>query len=1007
MSESESNSGLYGFLLWPFGVSGQTNEGSTPIPTNEPIDSEAKDAPMPENATPEVVNDESSFENKAIEATQVPEEKQTPLWRQPPKEGRDDLWVVFLRHVYFPCLTRYHTHICVIWLALLAISATWGINFLNLTRSDLKLPPNAPSSIAIDEFNANFPDASTIPPVFVVAHTNSDNVNLLGPVTSQLSTDLGSFATSYPDTISSVTGYYEFMSYQMPLLANQTVAENKRTMISTVAFKKGATEDNVKKRVRDLISLCESHTTPDYQVSTTGQFALFLEMQDATTTNFELIDATVLPIAILILGTRIRSYRHMAIAFINLICTLLLAFVILVPVTDTIAINPFAPSIMMSLGIAVCFDYSLFLLSRFQEEIVMNKKAVEDACFDCMAMAGHVIVLSGSTLFFTFALLIAFPQNFLQSVGWGCGAVVLTAIFANLTITPSLLLTCKCFSRFDMCPSTKSCCCYIAPDVDDVDTDAINHNSSMKELPPSSSSSSSSISLSLFSTVASPTTSTESALTTKDESTPPSTFRDTLKIFISKVWSGDRTHSFWFRAPWLITKHSFIALIIICGITAPFLYTFFTMVPTSDDALIYLRGSQSLAALQIMQQDFPLGKIDPYSIIMVTGTPGALLTSEYFAVENALVHELLDSQAPQYISTEKSLYALSYFQGNDLAFNDAMAFLSPNINPTVYNSQKAIAYRLEIASRMNTDKSAFLMTIETTVNPNSQAITYFIRHVRVMLKDFASTHTIQGKNIGCYLFGAYTTTLDVQEALYALVPTMIASTCAVVLFIVAMSFGSVFVAFRLTFTVFVSLAWTYGLMVLVYQPGSGQDAFAVLTPSILDSTGIYWIIPIMSFSILVGLALDYDIFLMSRMVEFRKMGWSDRASVCLAIQKTGGIITAAGVIMSVSFAGLLIPKSTVLNQYGFSLFIGVAFDTFIVRTVVGPICLTLFSRLSYAVNWWPSKMPAPLLSEKEEEEALFAGHWVPPVDSINGVVKSLSDISVVDAEGGGLEMREA
>jgi uncharacterized membrane protein YdfJ with MMPL/SSD domain len=53
----------------------------------------------------------------------------------------------------------------------------------------------------------------------------------------------------------------------------------------------------------------------------------------------------------------------------------------------------------------------------------------------------------------------------------------------------------------------------------------------------------------------------------------------------------------------------------------------------------------------------------------------------------------------------------------------------------------------------------------------------------------------------------------------------------------------------------------------------------------------------MAFSILIGLALDYDIFLMSRVVEFRRLGWSDRAAVCLAVEKTGTIITAAGLIM--------------------------------------------------------------------------------------------------------------
>ena len=60
------------------------------------------------------------------------------------------------------------------------------------------------------------------------------------------------------------------------------------------------------------------------------------------------------------------------------------------------------------------------------------------------------------------------------------------------------------------------------------------------------------------------------------------------------------------------------------------------------------------------------------------------------------------------------------------------------------------------------------------------------------------------------------------------------------------------------------------------------------------------------------------------MQEFRVLGWSDRAAACLSVEKTGGVITAAGLIMSVSFLGLLIPKTVVLNQYGFTLFVAFA-----------------------------------------------------------------------------------
>ncbi len=152
----------------------------------------------------------------------------------------------------------------------------------------------------------------------------------------------------------------------------------------------------------------------------------------------------------------------------------------------------------------------------------------------------------------------------------------------------------------------------------------------------------------------------------------------------------------------------------------------------------------------------------------------------------------------------------------------------------------------------------------------------------------------------------------------------------------------------------------------------------------------------MSFSILVGLALDYDIFLMSRVVEFRKLGWSDRASICLSIEKTGSIITAAGVIMSVSFAGLLLPKSTVLNQYGFSLFVGVMLDTFIVRSVVVPVIFTaLDTNLINQFNWYPTVMPEVLLSPEEEEKQLFAGYWEPQVEKKEMVVTDEKVVELV------------
>ena len=99
------------------------------------------------------------------------------------------------------------------------------------------------------------------------------------------------------------------------------------------------------------------------------------------------------------------------------------------------------------------------------------------------------------------------------------------------------------------------------------------------------------------------------------------------------------------------------------------------------------------------------------------------------------------------------------------------------------------------------------------------------------------------------------------------------------------------------------------------------------------------------------------------------MGWSDRASVCLAIEKTADIITSAGVIMAISFAGLLIPKTTVLNQYGFSssISIGVVFDTFLIRTIVAPV---IFAVVDF--NYTPYTKIAKLVADKNAGYRAFA-----------------------------------
>lgn len=85
--------------------------------------------------------------------------------------------------------------------------------------------------------------------------------------------------------------------------------------------------------------------------------------------------------------------------------------------------------------------------------LVLTARSKNEAVLCMLRSAGHVVALSGGTLFCTFILLLAFPQNFLQSLGWSCSIIVLSGLVVNLTLTPALLLSFDCLSFFDIVSS--------------------------------------------------------------------------------------------------------------------------------------------------------------------------------------------------------------------------------------------------------------------------------------------------------------------------------------------------------------------------------------------------------------------------------------------------------------------------------------------------------------------------------------------------------------------------
>lgn len=221
-------------------------------------------------------------------------------------------------------------------------------------------------------------------------------------------------------------------------------------------------------------------------------------------------------------------------------------------------------------------------------------------------------------------------------------------------------------------------------------------------------------------------------------------------------------------------------------------------------------------------------------------------------------------------------------------------------------------------------------------------------YLRKMRKIVSEESPWKDSQHGFYVFGDILPLVDAVDEVWQESPPIIAAVALVVIFVMSgVAFQSLLIPLRLLGTVAVTLAIVSGAIVFTYQFASGLHG---------EAAGIYWFVGLCSTCLVIGLTIDYDVFLISRIYEFRHQGYSTEASILRAMAKQSTTITTAGIIMTIAFSSLMLSDTIVLNQFGFVLVTASLADTFIVRTLLVP-ALMFFAVES---NWWPGKVPPPL-----------------------------------------------
>jgi uncharacterized membrane protein YdfJ with MMPL/SSD domain len=252
-----------------------------------------------------------------------------------------------------------------------------------------------------------------------------------------------------------------------------------------------------------------------------------------------------------------------------------------------------------------------------------------------------------------------------------------------------------------------------------------------------------------------------------------------------------------------------------------------------------------------------------------------------------------------------SVASHTYLGGQVILYPIAIGFAFQNQSDGFinYNSSQAIAYREQVFPLISEDMSKVVIRLSLTVDPLSHEGGIATQDIREVAREFEGQY---GYDI--YVTGLGPVNEDIIQSSYEIFPYMMIAVLIVIYLIVGFLFKSALLPLRLIITIGLTIFFVYGLAFFAFQEGILASLFARYT----DTTIIFWVLPIMSASMLIGLGMDYDIFLVERVREEASYGLSDKDAVIEAAAKTGQIITGAGTVMAIAFGGLLLGSSVTI-----------------------------------------------------------------------------------------------
>jgi putative drug exporter of the RND superfamily len=207
-------------------------------------------------------------------------------------------------------------------------------------------------------------------------------------------------------------------------------------------------------------------------------------------------------------------------------------------------------------------------------------------------------------------------------------------------------------------------------------------------------------------------------------------------------------------------------------------------------------------------------------------------------------------------------------------------------------------------------------------------------------------HAVPGPGGQVLITGAAQTNRDTADAITSRLPLVLVAIALITFVVMFRLTGSIIIPLKTLLLSGLSLTAAFGALVWVFQDGHLGGLGTTATGTLVLT------MPVVLFCIAFGLSMDYEVFLVSRIYEYwvtsNETAADNDRSVALGLARTGRVITAAALIMSISFAALIAAQVSFMRMFGVGLTLAVLSDATLVRMLLVPAFMHVMGRM----NWW-------------------------------------------------------